>query len=129
MRSSIRFPRELCFPSFVHISQRGQQSALGISRCVYQPPEDYLDILVAAGGGQASHLIHATQHRCSNCEGEGVKNGWRGGGIAKRDREVEGGGAVELAATSRSTSIMGTLQTAAAFWRWRGPVQSANPPV
>lgn len=45
------FPREQCFPSLACISQRGQQSALGISRCVYQPPEDYLDILVVAGGG------------------------------------------------------------------------------
>lgn len=81
---------------------------------MYQPPEDYLDILVAAGGGGwASHLIHAAQRRCSN----EVKSGWRGGmvGGMKGTERVEGGGALELAATCCSTSIMGTLQTTSAI--------------
>lgn len=51
---------------------------------MYQPPEDYLDILVAVGGGSASHLIHTTQHRCSNSVGEeagrgGGMDGWKEG--------------------------------------------------
>lgn len=66
-----------------------------------------------------------------------MKNGWRAGGEGgreggrrhERDREVEGGGALELAATCRSTSIMGTLQTTFAIWRWRASVQPANPLV
>lgn len=48
LQGSIMFPWELCFSSLACISWRGQQSALGMSRCVYQPPEDYLDILAAA---------------------------------------------------------------------------------
>lgn len=56
-------------------------------------------------------------------------DGGREGGIVERDREVEAGGVLELSATSRSTSIMGTLQTTAAIWRWRDPVQPANPLV
>lgn len=84
--------RSCVFLAFWRLSHRGQQSEVGISRCVYQPPEDYLDILVAAGGGGwASHLIHAAQRRCSN----EVKSGWRGGTVGgmKGTERVEGGGA------------------------------------
>lgn len=76
-----------------------------------------LTFLLLQGGGQASHLMHTTQHRCSNQVREGGEE-WkegRDGRRHERDREVEGGGALELAATCRSTSIMGTLQTTSAI--------------
>lgn len=56
LKRGIGFPRELCFSSLVNISRRGQQSALGISRCVYQPPEDYLDILAAASAAAGGRI-------------------------------------------------------------------------
>lgn len=39
----------------------------------------------------------------------------RDGRRRERDREVEGGGALKLAATCRSTSIAGALQTTSAI--------------
>lgn len=42
-------------------------------------------------------------------------DGGRDGRRHERDKEVEGGGVLELAVTCRSTSIMGTLQTTSAI--------------
>lgn len=125
-RVALRSPGSCVFLARHVLAGEVSKSALGAGRCLHQPPEDYLDILVATRGGSRGGCGRGVGDRGLPPDLHYSTKMWqvlekRGEVGVEGNREAEGSTGLQLSATCHRMSITGTLPAPPAILEVEGP--------